>query len=1009
MKRLITSIAILALATNVHAQEGNCEQAQAEAFLDVNNVRARIFNNGALFWRGSPNVYAVPQNDGINAIFAASIWIGGLVDEELRMAGSTYGSWEYWPGPLDASGNAPTDCSIYDRIYSVYERDINSYEQTGEATADLVEWPWELGAPVIDGDGDPNNYNLAGGDRPEIMGHQTLWWVMNDRGNLHLRTETDPMGMEVQVTAFSAASDSVHINNATLYRYKLIYKGDQPIEDVYFNVFMDVDLGNFDDDYVGSDTTLNIGYTYNADNEDEGGGGYGTAPPAVGIDMMQGALVDNDGLDNNQNGEIDEPGERLFMTAYHYFDGGSILTGDPVTGPDFYNYMQGRWRDGQPITLGGNGRDFSDTPIPFAYPGDPVTGEGWTEGNPGIDGSLPPTPPADRRSGTVTGPFTMQPGDTQEIVFAVIWGRGDDHLDSITSLREASVEVQNAFESGFDVPFPTFTSLTRATLISPANTVSNQPVDPLFRWEAPNENSTFELQLSTNLEFSTVERSDLVTASNFRVTDLTPFTTYFWRVRQLNAAEKGPWSETWTFTTTDQEVGSNFLNIAGFMTTQNAAGAIEPPDMAAFAFEASGFPILEGNLTPEGAYPDPERPTSGVQQSTNASAWGIHTGGTERRLFSDDNGQGFIERSLRSSVGTPFAILGSDYEWRFTQACLDAIDNNITEGDCLAFRAFGDGAFIEVPFALWATGDSEDVMDDYRLVPILCEETCGAGTTAGLFDIGQDHAISDGADDPFSDWVYWYNPDPTRTPGEQAYNDFFFANGEAGLELFARTVLVQLDGGTEAPYDVALPEPGTTFRIVLDELAAPLLSSPPNNDIRPITSSFLSWQSLPGAVFQLQIDTEPTFESPDLDLTGLTVAAYETGDYPKNATYYWRVRMTGANDVPASEWSETWQFTIPLNVDTDQPSEILDFALEQSYPNPFQSATTIRYALPDAAEVKLEVFDTLGRRVHVLENGLKPAGWHEAMFDATSLSNGTYFYRLTAGSFSDTKSMVLLR
>ena len=258
-------IAVLALAliagfsVEAYAQ-GNCAPAEAEAFLDVNNVRARIFNNGSLFWQGDPVVYEVPKGSGVNAIFTANFWVGGLVDDELRVAAARYTNYQFWPGPLNEDGTLPNpdDCSGFDRIFKVSARDLLEYDATGTASQDLLDWPWQLGAPVIDGDGDPDNYNLEGGDRPEVLGHQTLWWVMNDAGNEHLRPggDTPPINLEVQATVFAARSDVPAIDNATLYRYKLIYRGQTPLENAYVGFYADPDLGNFDDDYIGSDSTL---------------------------------------------------------------------------------------------------------------------------------------------------------------------------------------------------------------------------------------------------------------------------------------------------------------------------------------------------------------------------------------------------------------------------------------------------------------------------------------------------------------------------------------------------------------------------------------------------------------------------------------------------------------------------------------------------------------------------------------------------------------------------------
>jgi hypothetical protein len=69
----------------------------------------------------------------------------------------------------------------------------------------------------------------------------------------------------------------------------------------------------------------------------------------------------------------------------------------------------------------------------------------------------------------------------------------------------------------------------------------------------------------------------------------------------------------------------------------------------------------------------------------------------------------------------------------------------------------------------------------------------------------------------------------------------------------------------------------------------------------------------------------------------------------------------------------------------------------------------ITYALPKAGNVKLTVFDVLGREVKTLVNEYKTAGTYNVTFDGSSLSSGLYFYRINAGSFTDTKKMVLVK
>jgi hypothetical protein len=81
----------------------------------------------------------------------------------------------------------------------------------------------------------------------------------------------------------------------------------------------------------------------------------------------------------------------------------------------------------------------------------------------------------------------------------------------------------------------------------------------------------------------------------------------------------------------------------------------------------------------------------------------------------------------------------------------------------------------------------------------------------------------------------------------------------------------------------------------------------------------------------------------------------------------------------------------------------------QNYPNPFNSSTTIRYSIPHRAHVSLSVFNTLGQQVAQLENGEREVGYHEAIFDASGLSSGVYFYRLQAGRSVETKKLLLTK
>ncbi|NND70317.1 MAG: T9SS type A sorting domain-containing protein [Rhodothermales bacterium] len=432
---------------------GNCNLGSAAKDLDGNNIRARLYNNGALFWKGSGNVYTVPKNGEANSIFASGIWIGGLdSDGDLRFAGTAYGPFEYWPGPLDTNGNPPADCSVFDRIYKVTRTDLNAYNETGVATADLQDWPVELGAPVVDGDGVADNYNLAGGDRPELIGEQTAWWVMNDVGSVKEWSATEPIGLEVQVTAF-AFNTADALNNTTFYKYKLIHKGDEPLIDTYFGIWSDPDLGNAADDFVGSDTTLGLGIVYNGQDNDQGFDGYGTNPPALAYDFFSGPLVPDTtaGAVWTDPDGTEYPGQRrIGMQKFVYYNNDSSVQGNPTgNSDDPYNYLRGIWRDNTPMTFGGTGYGGSQS-TNFMFPGDASKKEFWSEENTDNAGSR--NTPADRRFLLSTGPFTMNPGDVQDIVYGIVWSQSVNRLASFAQLKFDDVLAQGAFNSNFNIP-----------------------------------------------------------------------------------------------------------------------------------------------------------------------------------------------------------------------------------------------------------------------------------------------------------------------------------------------------------------------------------------------------------------------------------------------------------------------------------------------------------------------------------------------------------------------------
>ncbi len=105
-------------------------------------------------------------------------------------------------------------------------------------------------------------------------------------------------------------------------------------------------------------------------------------------------------------------------------------------------------------------------------------------------------------------------------------------------------------------------------------------------------------------------------------------------------------------------------------------------------------------------------------------------------------------------------------------------------------------------------------------------------------------------------------------------------------------------------------------------------------------------------------------------------------------------------------WSTQGSLMMPEVSTRQMPS---DFSLEQNYPNPFNPSTTIRYGLPTKSQVSVIVYNTLGQMVSQLVSSEQESGYHEVRFDASGLSSGVYFYRLSAGTYVETRKLLLVR
>ena len=884
---LCTVLSFLLPDVALSQSTGTCETGMAEGYVDAANVRARILNNGALFWSGSPSAYTVPQDGNANALFSGSLLMGGFVDGQLRTAASTYGPWEFWPGPHD-NALAGNDCKPFDHIYHLTKADQRPVAIADELSFSVRNWPWQLGAPVVDGDGNPNNYDPVLGDRPQLLGDQSLFWIMNDVGNAHGRSASDPLGVEVHSHVFvTTSTENEHFPNSVFYRYVVKNKSDKDISDMYVGMYVDVDLGNYQDDYVGSDTLLGLAFAYNADNDDEGGEGYGSPPPAIGFQVVQGPRADADGVDNNGDGIIDEAGERLRMSSFMMPNNGGGVQGAPGNASDFYNYMQGKWKDGQTVTLGGNGLGFSNIPTSFMFPGNPPGF--WSEFD--SDGQGSAIAPADRRMMFGIGPFDLPAGEENDFLIASITAFGQDNLDSVSRLKEATTSFIGL--TAETIPTTDIGPLVpdaAPTITSPGFGASGQPVPTVVSWSWPGSaalKSIVEVRPSSDpssvKEFRTTGRSLKL--------ELETDTEYIVRVRLATLDGMGPWSETVRFSTGNFNSKGVDL-ITDFVVTQNASGQLDPPIGAAADWQ--GFPGTGS-------------PTS--DQQTTGQKWLIHAGG------STGSYENFLSRWLRNGVDR---IAGSNWEIRFT-------------GAGKAIMYWGSGEAIDVPFELWSTGeDPIDPADDKQYVPLLLDEE-----SDGIWGLAaKDHPVSEGSDDPYTDWIYWYEGNYEA----EVASGFDFAT--LGNEIVGRTVLVALDAGDVSdgtldaiPAERRLPEIGTVFRIETTPPPSPIPSAPAEGQIvwsnRPVVFSWWAWRE-PTTLLRVSTSADMSdifWETSNVQSNVSSPMAFPPGEY------FWQVTdVTGgtspivrfeAGTPPSNSYSADPVFSAALNFSDGQTSQTL--------------------------------------------------------------------------------------
>lgn len=438
----------------------DCIVAQAATDLKINNIRATLYIDS--YWSKLRLVSPGPQHGmfGVEPLFTANLWMGGYDPfGNLKVAANTYRSMssnDYWPGPVNPQTNG-TDmgtCTQWDKVFKVSGPNIETHKarfmqaqnagqeyKVDDIPSDVLGWPG-IGNPYFESVHgfaipsyvshlapffDVNNdgiYNPKQGDFPyNFLGpyaeknnlqskQEMAFSISNDVGNIHTSSRGFPIGAEIRKLTYAFDTDN-ELKNMVFFNTKIINQGSDQIENFYAGIWADVQgaCSNFNN-YIGYDTGRNLAYVYVGDGfmdplqcECMGLGQDCTIMPVAGIRMYKGFRKEQDTTSSQ-------------VSSFIYYKNGSIggplpAMSDPNAAIEYYRYLIGVWRDGTPLSYGGNGYNPGSSDITkYAFPSNPASTEPGSWSMCHTEAIL-----ANRRMLISTGPVTLAPGQINDFTF----------------------------------------------------------------------------------------------------------------------------------------------------------------------------------------------------------------------------------------------------------------------------------------------------------------------------------------------------------------------------------------------------------------------------------------------------------------------------------------------------------------------------------------------------------------------------------------------------------------
>lgn len=412
--------------------------------LDGNNTGANILNNGVFMSDTSlrPGL-EFPNGNNSYLIFTNSFWFAA--DEGTRVAAQLYNpdlddpdgftNRDFFQGAITTGTATAPDEPYAKEIYVI------SREEILDHAANYAVWDYEIPDVIANwpAHGDMAlglDYQLAPfadlnaneiyepelGEYPEIRGDYAAYVILNDVGGFHTCSGADPLGIEIHFMFYQYESMDPILDNTTFLHMKVFNRGTTNYDDFIAGNFADFDIGDSNNDFVGCNVENNVIFGYNGWLNDDGAGGqtpYGDNPPACGIV----------GLNHTMN-------------VAGYFERGAGPYADPNSGMDYWNYLNGKWKNGLEFQYGGNGHTTgTGEPYRYMFDGYPTSTdeEEWNELN-------SDNPAGDRRMFMASEQMTLNGGDVRCFDYAYIaYDEAGHAFENASGLIEMAGEVQEFY------------------------------------------------------------------------------------------------------------------------------------------------------------------------------------------------------------------------------------------------------------------------------------------------------------------------------------------------------------------------------------------------------------------------------------------------------------------------------------------------------------------------------------------------------------------------------------